>query len=292
MIGFYFHLFNAGLSCDSVSLSSSVGEPAFTALTSRPVESCWSENSFSKTSDMFVCSDDGNLKYLQWSTTSCAGGNQTEASYIYNGVTNGFLPNASVSEGQVVIDHTCGSSINGIPCEIAMFTYSNNGCENGAITTKSYRPECSWITTDTFASFECCRNGGMKMIDYGDTSSGCSATPKFEKTFTEPFDSCSNLYGMFYNYNFQWTACDLVDDSQLVDCPSSSSTTSVLQKILISAGILLSVCLVAAGVSWWWKRSAFYRYKKTNLDERTDILHTQKDDSSPNKKVESIEVIY
>lgn len=83
-----------------------------------------------------------------------------------------------------------------------------------------------------------------------------------------------------------------MDESQFVDCPSSSSTYSVLQKVFISAGILLSVCLVAGGLSWWWKRSAFYRYKVTNLDERTDILHSKKDDSFPNKEVESIEVFY
>jgi len=289
MIGFYLNLFITGLSCDSVSLLSSSSEPTSTAVTYRPMESCWSENSFRKISDMFICGDDGKLVYLQWSTTSCAGGNRTEASFIYSGVTNGFVPNASVSEGHTVIDYTCTSSINGIPCEITMFTYSNNGCENGAITTTSYRPECSWIITDTFANFECCRNGGLKMIDYGDTSAGCNATPKYETTFDEPFDSCSNLDGMVYNYNFQWTACNGVDEAQLVDCPSNSSTASVVKKTLISIGILLLVCLVAGGVSWWWKRSAFYRYKVTNLDERTDIL--QKDDSLP-KEADSIEVFY
>jgi len=257
------------------------------------MESCWSDDSFSKISDMFVCSDDGNLKYLQWSTAGCADGNQTEASFIYSNVSSGFAPNASVSEDQVVVNYTCGSSINGVPCEIAMFTYSNDHCENSAIRIKSYRPECSWITTDTVGSFECCSNGGMKFIDYGDSSAGCSATPQYERTFTDPFDSCSNLDNMFYHYNFQWAACDLVDESELVDCPTNSSTASVFQKIVVSVVILLSVCFVAGGLSWWWKRSAFYRYKVANLDERTAILHSDKEENSCSKKVvENVEVIY
>merc|ERR1719320_1116969 len=59
---------------------------------------------------MFVCGEDGNLKYLEWSTSDCANGNVTEASFIENNVTIGFAPMASVSSDQVVASYTCGSN--------------------------------------------------------------------------------------------------------------------------------------------------------------------------------------
>jgi len=65
MISLLFNFFNGALACDSVYLSTSFGEPTFEATTVRPMESCWSHNTYGVNSDMFVCDDDGNLRYLQ-----------------------------------------------------------------------------------------------------------------------------------------------------------------------------------------------------------------------------------
>jgi len=276
-------LFNAASSCDSVYLNSSFGDPTFSAITVRPLGSCWSDNGFGINSDMFVCGEDGNLKYLQWDTLDCADNNETEASFVNNNVTIGFATTASVSAEQVVANWTCGSSTYGVPCEITMFSYSSELCENSAISYNTYRPGCSWIATETYAKFECCSNGGLKLTDYGDTSHACSTSAQFELTFTEPFQSCTDLNGMFYNYNFQWAACSHVDESELVDCPTGAATSNMFRKVIIAIGILFSISVVLGALYWCWNRSAFRRYKALNADQRAEVLNQQSDDKKGNK---------